>query len=56
MTLFAKLKLFNKVKGHSQSNWARPQTGRFWNLSQHLGLYCPLPQKEHLNRFLQDTK
>lgn len=56
MTLFAKLKLFNEVKGHSLSSWVRPQTGRFWKLSQHLGLCCPLRQKEHLNRFLQVTK
>lgn len=56
MTLFTKLPLFNRVKGHSQSSWGRPQRGRFWRLSQHVGLCCCLLPKGHPNRFFQGTK
>lgn len=34
----------------------RPQRGRLWRLSQHVGPCCSLLPKGHPNRFFQGTK
>lgn len=54
MTLFSKLPLFQRVRGHSQSSWGRPQPSRLWRPSQHVGLYGSLLPKGHPNRFFQN--
>jgi hypothetical protein len=59
MTLFTKLKLFSRVKEHSQSSWVRPQTGGlvsegspYWK--GHLARFIPAP-RDHRQSVLQQV-